>query len=121
MAHSKTGATVFASRSLCSTGCGRSTNGNLVCAECSRRNCLDVEGRRLEERLQKLRLLAASSAPTTGTCLACQNWRDRCLMGVPDVSVAFAPLCACFLPQPADELASCERIDVGQRGETPDP
>jgi hypothetical protein len=98
MAHAKTGATVFASRVKCSTGCGRTTNGNLVCAECSRRNCLDIEGRRLEERLQGLRRMAASGAPTEGTCLSCLNWRDQCLMGVPDVSVAFAPLCSCYLP-----------------------
>jgi hypothetical protein len=97
MGFSKTGATTFASRSICSTGCGRTTNGNLVCAECSRRNCLDIEGRRLEERLQKLRLLAASDAPIEGTCLTCQNWRDRCLMEIPDVSASFAPLCSCFI------------------------
>lgn len=98
MGRSKTGATLFASRVQCATGCGRSTNGNLVCVECSRRNCLDVEGRRLEERLLKLRRLAESGAPIEGTCLACQNWRDRCLMGIPDVSPSFAPLCSCYLP-----------------------
>ena len=91
-------ATVFASRALCSTGCGRTTSGNLVCAECSRRNCLETETRRLEERLQALRRMAASGAPAAGTCLQCQNWRDRCLMEIPDVSVAFAPLCSCYLP-----------------------
>ena len=100
MGFSKTGATVFASRAQCVNGCGRSTNGNLVCVECSRRNCLDVEGRRLEERLLKLRRLAESGAPIEGTCLACENWRDRCLMEVPDCSPSFAPLCSCFLPKP---------------------
>ena len=94
-------AIIFASRTKCTVGCGRTTDGNLVCTECSRRNCLNIEGRRLDERLQKLRRLAASDAPIEGTCLACQNWRDRCLMEIPDVSVAFAPLCSCFITKSA--------------------
>jgi hypothetical protein len=97
MGRSTSYATVFASRALCASGCGRRTNGNLICSECSKTDSHDLELRRQGERLMELRRLAISGAPAKGTCLSCLNWSNRCLMEIPEVSVTFAPSCSCYL------------------------
>ena len=91
---------VYASRQLCANGCGRRTASNRICAECVRLVDPEViKTRRHMERLLELRHLAVSGAPIQGTCLTCGHWNNRCLMEIPEVSVSFAPKCACYLEE----------------------
>ena len=90
---------MLASRQLCANGCGSRTSGSYLCSVCARFDPEECRVRRLQQRLQELRAYGASGQPIEGTCLSCQNWKDRCLMGIPEVSLAFGPKCACYLEQ----------------------
>jgi hypothetical protein len=90
-------ATVLASRKLCANGCGSRTYGNAICSECARLDPDENRNRRHQQRLGDLRAYAESGKPIEGTCLSCLNWKDRCLMEIPEVSVSFAQQCACYL------------------------
>jgi hypothetical protein len=91
-------ATVTASRKFCANGCGSRTYGNAICSECAKQDPEAGRLRRFQQRLLELKNYEASGAPIDGTCLSCLNWKDRCLMEIPEVSLAFAPKCACYLP-----------------------
>ena len=82
---------------LCAAGCGTRTK-NGVCSICARHDPEVVREQVREQRLHDVRMLARSGADVTGTCAGCANWRNRCLMGIPECSVKWAKKCSCFLP-----------------------
>jgi len=81
----------------CAAGCGAKTRTG-VCSVCARFDPGVIEQRRIEHRMQEIRAMARSGADVKGTCLSCANWRDRCLMGIPECSVKWAKKCSCYIP-----------------------
>lgn len=82
---------------FCRAGCGTRTRTG-ICAVCARYDDEVMRQRRLDQRLLDVRALARSGADVSGTCLSCANWRDRCLMEIPEVSPSWAKKCSCYLP-----------------------
>jgi hypothetical protein len=82
---------------LCAAGCGTRTRTG-VCAECARYDPEVCRQRRTEEKNRQIRALGRSGGDVRGTCLSCANWRDRCLMEIPECSLSWAKKCSCYLP-----------------------